>query len=311
MKTKSSQGFDGMPYVVPKMQAIPRRGSPFDPAVTRAARSTSLISWRSFFAILAALTATSGWEGQSADSGSKPVLLYSRYYNAEGENRYLPDGTYKEVLQQLRGEFEVRVHNQPLTPETLAGVKLLLIANPSDKAVGNHPAPPHVSTGDIKTLAGFVEKGGGLIIMGNQENHNLEINDVNRLLSRFGIQFTNLYTDAKKLVLPREAPLVGGLSWAYYTGNLLLLDPSHPAKPRAPVMNDLNQKPAKGARDQPGCLLATAEPGKGRVVIATDSGWITDTALDGRGIGDVAIKDHDNWEMFRRLVRWAAGLQLN
>src|SRR6266850_2065289 len=74
----------------------------------------------------------------AADAGSKskPVLLYSRYYNAEGENRYLPDGTYKEVVQRLREDFEVRVHNQPLTRGTLAGVKLLLIANPSDKAVG-------------------------------------------------------------------------------------------------------------------------------------------------------------------------------
>jgi hypothetical protein len=147
------------------------------------------------------------------------------------------------------------------------------------------------------------------MIMGNQENHNLEIDNVNHLLSRFGIQFTNLYTDAKKLVLPKQTPVIGGLTWAYYTGNLLLLDRSHPAKPRGLVMNDLQQKPAKGARDQAGCLLGTAEPGKGRVVVVTDSGWITDTALDGRGIGDVAIKEQDNWEMIRRLLRWAAGLQ--
>src|SRR6266542_428680 len=74
----------------------------------------------------------------AADAGSKskPVLLYSRSYNAEGENRYLPDGAYKEVVQRLREDFEVRVHKQPLTRETLAGVKLLLIANPSDRAVG-------------------------------------------------------------------------------------------------------------------------------------------------------------------------------
>src|SRR6266850_5432717 len=73
----------------------------------------------------------------AADSTAiaKPVLLYSRYYNAEGEGRYLPDGTYKDVLQRLRSDFEVRVHNRPLTHEVLADVKLVLIANPSDKAV--------------------------------------------------------------------------------------------------------------------------------------------------------------------------------
>jgi hypothetical protein len=247
----------------------------------------------------------------AADSKAiaKPVVLYSRYYNAEGESRYLSDGTYKDVLQWLRSDFEVRVHNRPLTHEMLADVKLLLIANPSDKAVGGNPPPPHVSAADIKVLVEFVEKGGGLIISGNQENHNLEIDDVNKLLSRFGIQFTNLYTDAKQLVLPKQTPIIGGLRWAYYTGNLLLLDSSHPAKPHALVMNDLNQKPEKGTRDQSGCLLATAEPGKGRVVVITDSGWITDSALDGRGIGDVAIKEQDNREIFRRLTRWAARVE--
>ncbi len=46
----------------------------------------------------------------------------------------------------------------------------------------------------------------------------------------------------------------------------------------------------------------------GRVAVVTDSGWITDSALNGQGIGNVAIKEQDNWEIFRRLARWAAGL---
>src|SRR5256884_7035929 len=173
------------------------------------------------------------WSGWSADSPAKPVLLYSRYYNAEGENRYLPDDTYKQVIQRLRQDFAVRVHNQPLTRETLAGVKLLFIVNPSDKAVGNHAAPPHVSVADIKVLTEFVGQGGGLIVSGNQENHNLEVEDMNKLLAQFGIQATNLYTDAKKLVLPKETPIIGGVRWGHYTGNLLLLAWASPAKTRA------------------------------------------------------------------------------
>jgi hypothetical protein len=250
----------------------------------------------------------STWSGWSADSPSRPVLLYGRYYNAEGENRYLPDDTYKQVIQRLRQDFDVRVHNKPPTRETLADVKLLFIVNPSDKAVGNHPPPPHVSVSDIKVLTEFVGQGGGLILSGNQENHNLEVEDMNNLLAQFGIQATNLYTDAKKLVLPKETPVIGGLRWAYYTGNLLLLDPTHPAKPRALVLNDLNQTPPKGTRDQAGCLLATAEPGRGRVVVVTDSGWLADWAFNEEGIGGVAIKGQDNWEIFRRLTHWAAHL---
>src|SRR6266702_1022983 len=171
-----------------------------------------------FFASLivaAVLQAATGRNAWAADSPAKPVLLYSRYYNAEGENRYQPDGAYKQVIQRLRETFDVRVHKNPLTREALADVKLLLIANPSDKAVGNNPAPPHVSGADVQVLTDFVRNGGGLIVSGNQENHNLEVDDMNRLLVQFGLQATNLYTDAKKLVLPKETPLIGGMRWAY------------------------------------------------------------------------------------------------
>jgi hypothetical protein len=243
----------------------------------------------------------------AADNPSdKPVLLYSRYFNAAGENRYEPDGAYQGVLTRLREHFIVRWHREPLNAHTLAGVKVVLIANPSDQAVPGHPAPPHCSAADIRTLTHFVAQGGGLILMGNQENHNLEIADMNQLLARFGLQWTNLYTDAKQLVLPKDTPLLGGLRWAYYTGNSITVQAGHPARPRALVNNDLAQKPVKGPRDQPGCLLATAEPGAGRVVLVTDSGWINDDALAARGIGGVAITDHDNFEIFLRLARWAA-----
>ena len=259
-------------------------------------------------ALAVGIETVSGPTGIAAEPHTKPVLLYSRYYNAEGEHRYEPNGTYQQAIQRLREDFEVRIHNKPLTRDTLADVKLLFIVNPSDKAVGNNPAPPHVSAADINVLSGFVKNGGGLVVSGNQENHNLEVEDMNKLLARFGIQATNLYTDAKKLVLPKETPIIGRLRWAYYTGNLLLLDSSSPANPRALVMNDLNQKPPKGTRDQAGCLLATAEPGKGRVVVVTDSGWLADWAFDEEGIGGVALKGQDNWEIFRRLTHWASHL---
>ncbi|PYI83357.1 MAG: hypothetical protein DME26_15110 [Verrucomicrobia bacterium] len=252
-------------------------------------------SWRPLNgAFVFVLIACSSLWAADQPAKTKPVLLYSRYYNAEGESRYLPDGTYKEVIRRLRDEFDVRVHNRPMRSRTLADVNLVLIANPSEKAVGTNRPPPHVSAADTQVLADFVRKGGGLILMENQENHNLEIEDSNKLLGRFGIQATNSYTDAKKLVLPKETPIIGGLRWAYYTGNLLLLDSAHPAKPRALAMNDLNQKPVGGPRDQSGCLLAVAEPGKGRVVVVTDSGWITDAVFSEQGIGNVAIKGQDN-----------------
>jgi hypothetical protein len=240
---------------------------------------------------------------------SKPVLLYSRHYSAIGEDRYAPDGAYRDVLERLGASFKVRVHDQPLTPQTLGDVRLLLIANPNEKAAGTNPPPPHILRRDIRALTRYVTKGGGLIVMLNQEDHNLEVENCNRLLSNFGITSTNLYTDVKLLVLPNETPVIGGLRWAYYSGNLLQLDPAHAAKPQAVVTNDLNQPLIAGTRDQAGVLLATARSGKGRVVVVTDSGWIADWALRGERESGVAIKEHDNWEIFRRLARWAARLE--
>lgn len=236
----------------------------------------------------------------------KPVLLYSRYFNAKGETRYLPDGSYKDVLERLREHFEIRVDDQPLNAESLKSVNVVLIANPSDKAVAANPPPHHCSPEDVNELSRYVRAGGGLIAMGNQENHNLETIDFNALLTTFGMRFENRYTDAKQLVLRPTLPIIGGLRWAYYTGNLVVLETGHEAKPRALVTNDHDQKPLKGSRDEKGVLLAIAEPGKGHVAVVTDAGWISNDALSGKGIGDVAIKEHDNFEVFLRLARWAA-----
>jgi hypothetical protein len=239
-------------------------------------------------------------------ASNKPVFLYSRYFNAPGEIRYTPDGNYKELLDRLAKDFEVRVNDKPLNAENLKGVAVVLVANPSDKAAPNNPPPHHVDSRDIQEITRFVHNGGGFIVMGNQENHNLDIDHMNQLIGRFGIQFTNLYTDAKTLDLPKTTPLIGGLRWGYYTGNLLLLDKANPAKPQALVTNDLNQKPAAGPRDQPGVLMGSATPGKGHLLVVTDSGWLCDWAFHDIGVGGVALKPQDNWEIFHRLANWAA-----
>jgi hypothetical protein len=256
--------------------------------------------------IVAALAGLLWLQAEAGGAEGKPVFLYSRYFNAPGEERYLPDGNYKEVLERLAKDFEVRVDDKPLTAENLKGVSVVLVANPSDEAVKENRPPHHVDSRDIAEMTKYLENGGGLIVMGNQENHNLEIRDMNKLLGRFGIQFTNVYTDAKKLVLPKDAPVVGGMRWAYYTGNQLLLDRANAARPAAIATNDLKQKPARGERDAPGVLMASATPGKGRVLVVTDAGWICDWAFSEQGVGGVALKGQDNWEMFRRLALWTA-----
>lgn len=240
----------------------------------------------------------------------RPTLLYARHFNADGEERYLPGGDYRMVLEQVGATFEVRAHADAPDAEMLAETDVLLISNPSHAAVAGHPEPPRFQPDMIARLVAFVENGGGLIIMGNQENHNLEMETTNRLLAHFGMRFEETYTDIKALDLPEEIPLLGGLRWGYYSGNQLVLEASHPARPEALARNDLSQPLLKGLRDAPGTLLAWATPGKGRVIAVTDAGWITNTVLDGPGIADVRIDGHHNLEIFRRLVEWAAAPEL-
>jgi hypothetical protein len=256
--------------------------------------------------ILFAMTFFVGVTNALAADAKKPVLLYSRYFNAPGEARYQPDGTYKALLTKLASEFTVNVNSDPLTSATLRDVNVVVIANPSDKAVGTNAAPHHVDTRDVIELVQFVQRGGGLIVMGNQENHNLEVEHMNSLLRIFGLRFTNHYTDAKLLPLPRSQPIIGGLNWAYYTGNLVLLDTNNPADPRVLVSNDLSIKPPKGTRDEPGALMAASQPGKGHVIVVTDAGWLISDVFEDKGIGGVVLKPHDNYEIFRRLAHWAA-----
>lgn len=49
-------------------------------------------------------------------------------------------------------------------------------------------------------------------------------------------------------------------------------------------------------------------PRRGRVVAVTDAGWIGNAALQEQGGGATSLQPHDNWEIFRRLARWAAHL---
>ena len=237
---------------------------------------------------------------------SKPVLLYSRHYNAEGEERYLPDGTYSAVIKQLSADFDVRVHAARLSKEKLKDVDLVLISNPSAHPVNGNPPPAKLDAPDRKELLQFIRNGGGVIIMGNQENHNLETEKVNQFLNNFGMQWAENYTDAKGLNIPKDTPVLGGLKWAYYTGNQIQLTESESVEHWL-VQNDLNQPPLSGMRDAEGALLAGAGFGKGRLVVVTDSGWIVNSVLAGRGLGGNLVENDDNLEIMKRLCLWASG----
>lgn len=242
----------------------------------------------------------------TAKAGRRPVVWYCLRYQAPGENRYAPDGTYRDILQTLGQTFEVKVSAAEPTMESLRGVDVVLLANPNDQAFGTNAPPFHMTAKNIATWKQYIRRGGGLILMGNQDNHNLETIEVNQLLREFGMTFEPNYTDLKRLTIPVGVPALAGLRWAYYSGNQIRLIPDHSAHPRPWVTNDPAQPLLKGQRNAAGILMAGAQLGKGRVIVATDSGWISANALNGVGIGGYYISDHDNPEIIRRMLLWAA-----
>ena len=271
--------------------------------------------WLSYLLAVIGFGLAASSQGLVAQSGPvkegvhRPVLWYCLHYQAKGENRYAPDGAYHDVLEILRRKFEVRVSDVEPTVGTLRGVDVILIANPNDRAFGTNPPPAHLSGLNIGTLTRFIRRGGGLILMGNQENHNLEMTAVNQLLGSFGMRFETNYTDLKRFTFSITVPAepLAQLRWAYYSGNQIQLDPNHPAHPKPWIINNSADPILKGQRNTAGILLAGATLGRGRIIVVTDSGWISANALNGVGIGGYYIADHDNPEIIQRMVDWAAG----
>lgn len=278
------------------------------PPAARFAQTAGVSIRAGLFVLL--LAVVPGLGSRAAPAASRPVLWYCLHYQAPGENRYPPDGAYSEAMALLGRDFEVRVSAARPGREMLHDVAVLLLANPNDTAHGTNPPPVHVGRADGRALERFVRQGGGLVVFGNQENHNLEVTDLSRhLLRRFGLELANLgYQDGKLYTLPADAPFGAGLRWAFYMGNHVAFTGRARDQARTVVANDPATPALNGPRNGPGTLLAVARPGRGRVVVATDAGWLGNAALKDLGLPNgFVIRGHDNAELARQMFRWAMG----
>ena len=90
-------------------------------------------------------------------------------------------------------DFTVAAHTgAPLAAETLAEADVLVIAHPSEPkwehTVGE--GDPRFGAAEIDEIERFVEGGGGLVVLGETEQDKYG-NNVNDLLSRFGLGVEN------------------------------------------------------------------------------------------------------------------------
>ncbi|HTN25739.1 MAG TPA: DUF6421 family protein [Solirubrobacteraceae bacterium] len=217
------------------------------------------------------------------------------------------DSSYELAARALRArDLDVVAHVAgPLDADALGAADVLVLAHPSDpRWERTVPGGSPLLTGaELDAIEAFVQGGGGLIVLGEEEQDKYD-NNLNDLLARFGIEIANdavsdyeHHDGAPHWIL---AELAAGSARAdgvdllarvgsacfYRAGRLEL---HNGARPLAR---------ASATASTPGAtLLAAAEHGAGRVVVAADSDLF----------GDDCLTQHDHADLWLNLVHWAAG----
>jgi hypothetical protein len=217
------------------------------------------------------------------------------------------DSSYAAAAEALASrDFEVLENaERPLTRETLAAADVLVIAHPSDPKweATTNSRTPRLSDRELDAIEEFVRGGGGLIALGETEQEKYG-NNLNDLLSRFGIEVSNCtvqdyehYLSAPSWVLAQlekgpngELETVDLLARVhracfYRTGTLALHNGGRVIA---------RSSPSASPPEAP--LAAIAEHGDGRVVVLADSDLF----------GDDCIGELDNESLWLNLVYWAA-----
>ena len=200
-------------------------------------------------------------------------------------------------------DFRIEVNEGgPLSEETLAGADVLVIAHPSEPqweaTVGE--GSPRLTDAEIDALAAWVERGGGLIVLGETEQAKYG-NNLNDLLARFGVEIENctvqdyehhreapswIYADLVESDVAGADPLTRVHQACFYRAGTLALANGA----RAIARTSADAAPPRAP------LAAIVEHGDGRVVVLSDSDLF----------GDDCIGALDHEALWVNLAYWAA-----
>ena len=202
-------------------------------------------------------------------------------------------------------DFEVATNSEgSLDAARLAEADVLVIAHPSDPRweATTGEGDPRLAAEEIVAIEEFVERGGGLIVLGETEQEKYG-NNLNELLARFGIEIeTSTVQDYEH---HREAP-----SWVL--ADLVAADGAGGADPLTGVEEACFYRAgtlavSNGARviarsfptaaPAAAPLAAVGEHGAGRVVVLSDSDLFGDDCIDAL----------DHRALWVNLAYWAAG----
>ena len=210
------------------------------------------------------------------------------------------DSSYALAADALRRQgFAAHAHTDGELP--LDDAAVLVVAHPSEPQ-WERTIPggrsPRFTAAELGAIEAFVRAGGGLVLLAEEEQAKYG-NNVAELAARFGIEIANdLVSDyehhdrAPHWVLGEPAARdVDGIDLLARVRSACFYRATTLAGGRA-LLRAAESSSAPGAT-----LLAVAEHGAGRVVVAADSDLF----------GDDCIGDHDHEQLWLNLVHWAAG----
>lgn len=178
------------------------------------------------------------------------------------------------------------------TQPTLAALKLAqvyIIVSP-DIPVKN-PKPHYVQPKDAEQIAAWV-KGGGVLVILENDSANADLEHLNLLAEKFGIHYNNVLrnqVDGNKFEMGK-VPIAGG--------GPIFHDP-HTAYMKEICTISVKPPAVPELRDRCDILMATAKYGKG-IVYATVDPWLYNEYTDGRKLP----AEYDNYAAGKELARW-------
>ncbi|MEN6607221.1 MAG: DUF4350 domain-containing protein [Bryobacteraceae bacterium] len=165
--------------------------------------------------ILLVVGAAIGWSEER-----RPVVVLDGYHNNEpklpGHYRWeaRDNGGFSEFAAMLRSlGAELRTSFERVTTPSLSQADCFVLVDPDTPEEA--PKPNYIQDDEIQALKRWVERGGALVLMGNNRG-NAEFIHLNRLAERFGIHFAEetLGADQKpaagKLTLRATGPFFQG-----------------------------------------------------------------------------------------------------
>ncbi len=215
-----------------------------------------------------------------------------------------PAGSSYQVAARALAErdFEVlRNLNQPLNATVLASTHVLALLHPCDpkwESTTTSVHPPRFSAQEIRDIREFVRKGGSLLVLTEYE-HDKYGDNLNELIEPFGIRIENT-TVNDRTACTHENP-----TWFF----------AQPAEPESPLAHLAHKvcfyragsctvsgeariawQASESAHPSHAGLVAIAQHGKGRVLVATDSSLF----------GDARIREFDHLQLWLNMLHWCA-----